>query len=471
MNAKDAVPRKKLNFVDPAEFTPHFAWKKTVRDPETEHVFCEGVDLAAAAASFGTPTYLYSRTAIDEAYKEFERGLRGIPHTICFAVKSNGNLSILKNLAQMGSGFDIVSGGELEHLGHLGVRGERIVFSGVGKTRYEIRDALQYVAGGGGRHPKRTNSGILLFNVESEAELDVLLEESERHVRLGGRVPSVAIRVNPDVAAGGHPHISTGKHNHKFGLDWPEARRLYLAHKDSKFLHWKGISAHIGSQIVSLDPFRQAFARIARYVEELRRAGIQLYYLDLGGGLGVRYTTEKTSSRVAYAQMVAKLVRPLGLHLLLEPGRSIVAAAGILLTRVIYTKRNRGKTFVVVDAAMNDLLRPALYGAAHPITRIARAAGATKVPTQRVDIVGPVCETGDCLLHDWPLAEVRPGDLLAIWAAGAYGMTQASNYNARPRPSEVLIDGTRSKLIRRRETQDDLLRTDVLAHTRRPRFV
>jgi diaminopimelate decarboxylase len=234
-------------------------------------------------------------------------------------------------------------------------------------------------------------------------------------------------------------------------------------------LQWKGISAHIGSQIVSLAPFRRAFRRIAGYVGELRRAGIDLEYLDLGGGLGVRYTTEKTSSRVEYARMVAGLARPLGLHFLLEPGRSIIAAAGVLLTRVIYTKRNRGKTFVVVDAAMNDLLRPALYSAVHPITQIARVAGRKKMAAERVDIVGPVCETGDCLLHDWPLGEVKPGDLLAIWVAGAYGMTQASNYNARTRPSEVLIEGTRSKLIRRRETQDDLLRTDALGPVRRSR--
>ena len=244
---------------------------------------------------------------------------------------------------------------------------------------------------------------------------------------------------------------------------------VYLCHKDSDYLRWKGISAHIGSQIVSLVPFRRAFRRIAGYVAELRRAGIQLEYLDLGGGLGVRYTNEKTSSRAAYAQMLAGLVRPLGLHVLLEPGRSIIAAAGILLTKVIYTKRNRGKTFIVVDAAMNDLLRPALYGAVHPITRVSRKRVDTKTPRQLVDIVGPVCETGDCLLHDWPLGDVEPGDVLAIWAAGAYGMTQASNYNARTRPSEVLVGGTRSKLIRRRETQDDLLRTDALAPTRRHR--
>jgi diaminopimelate decarboxylase len=467
MSAQRASSRKRLTFVDPAEFTPQFAWKKSAHSKEVEHVFCESVDLVTAAESFGTPAYVYSRAAIADAYKEFERGLSKIPHTICFAVKSNGNLSILQHLAKMGSGFDIVSGGELEHLGHLGVRGDRIVFSGVGKTREEIRAALQYSPSGSAGRAKRRSEGILLFNVESEAELEVLLEESQRNAARGGKIPSVAIRVNPDVAAGGHPHIATGSHTHKFGLDWPAARRLYLAHKDSKHLQWKGISAHIGSQIVSLTPFRRAFRRIAGYVSELRRAGIDLEYLDLGGGLGVRYTTEQNSPRVDYARMVGGLVQPLGLHLLLEPGRSIIAASGVLLTRVIYTKRNRGKTFVVVDAAMNDLLRPALYGAVHPITQIARFAGRKKMADERVDIVGPVCETGDCLLHDWPLGEVKPGDLLAIWVAGAYGMTQASNYNARTRPSEVLIEGTRSKLIRRRETQDDLLRTDALGPGRR----
>ena len=469
MSPQASGPRKKVAFIDPAEFTPHFAWKKSARGKNVEHVFCEGVDLVAAAESFGTPTYLYSRTAITDAYREFDRGLGKTPHTICFAVKSNGNLSILQRLAKMGSGFDIVSGGELEHLGHLGVRGDRIVFSGVGKTRHEIREALQYSLSARASGKGRGDGGILLFNVESEAELEVLLEEAELNVSRGGTIPAVAIRVNPDVAAGGHPHIATGSHTHKFGLDWPEARRLYLAHRDSKYLRWKGISAHIGSQIVSLAPFRHAFRRIAGYVQELRRAGIHLEYLDLGGGLGVRYTTEKNSSRIAYARMVASLVRPLGLHLLLEPGRSIIAAAGILLTKVIYAKQNRGKTFVIVDAAMNDLLRPALYGAVHPITRVARDFGGKKETGVRVDIVGPVCETGDCLIRDWPLGKVEPGDLLAIWVAGAYGMAQASNYNARSRPGEVLIDGTRSKLIRRRETRDDLLQTDVLAPTRRLR--
>jgi diaminopimelate decarboxylase len=266
--------------------------------------------------------------------------------------------------------------------------------------------------------------------------------------------------VNPDVQAGGHPHIATGRHEHKFGLDWAEAKRLYLMHRDSNWIQWQGISAHIGSQITSLEPFRRAVGRLARYVGELRGAGIDLRYLDVGGGLGVRYSDQKPPTRTQYARLVAQMVRKLGVHLLLEPGRSIIAPAGILLTQVVYTKTNRGKTFVVVDSAMNDLMRPALYGAIHPITKVTRYPEEKKTGRQRVDIVGPVCETGDCFLSDWPLGEVKPGDVLAIWVAGAYGMAQSSNYNARRRPAEILVEGKSFRVIRRRETQDDLLRTD-----------
>src|SRR6267143_1251767 len=388
---------------------------------------------------------------------ELHGGLGALPHTLCFAVKSNGNLSILDHLAKLGSGFDIVSGGELQHLQRIGVRGERIVFSGVGKDRYEIREALNYRAGGrGGR------TGILLFNVESEAELEILAEEAARLAGRGGKPPAAAIRVNPDVQAGGHPHIATGRHEHKFGLDWSEAKRLYLAHRDSKWIRWQGISAHIGSQITTLAPFRRALQRLAGFVGELRRAQIDLRYVDVGGGLGVRYSDQEPPSRTEYARLVSRMVRELGEHLLLEPGRSIIAPAGILLTRVVYTKTSRGKTFVVVDSAMNDLMRPALYGAIHPITKTVRAGKENDDDRKRVDIVGPVCETGDCFLRDWPLGEVKASNLLAIWVAGAYGMSQASNYNARCRPAEVLVEGKRFRLIRRRETQNDLLRTDVL---------
>ena len=467
MSADSFSPDRALEFVDPATFTPQFAWRKASETKSLEEVYCEGVALSSVAKKFGTPAYLYSGTAISDAYRELDRGLDEVPHTVCYAVKANGNLSILSQLAKLGSGFDIVSGGELEHLGRIGVRGDRIVFSGVGKSREEIRAALEYSSGAkksksrqGAAARKR---GILLFNVESEAEFEMLLAESERAVRGGNGPTPAAVRVNPDVQAGGHPHISTGRYHHKFGLDWPEAKRLYLKGKDARFLRWQGISTHIGSQIVSLEPFQLAFERVDGYVRELQSAGIVLRYLDFGGGLGVRYTDEKIASREEYARMVARVVRPLGLHLLLEPGRAIVAAAGVLLTRVIYTKVNRGKSFVIVDAAMNDLLRPALYAAVHPITRVTRAgADRGASAARRVDVVGPVCETGDCLLRDWPLGEVQPGDLLAIWAAGAYGMAQASNYNGRARACEVLVAGSRAKLIRRRETQDDLLWTDVL---------
>lgn len=463
------TPGKKLRYVDPAEFTPHFGWRKTPGAESREAVFSEGVELAEAARKFGTPLYLYSRAAIHQAYGELDRGLGNLPHTICFAVKANGNLSILNELAQRGSGFDLVSGGELDHLGRIGVRGDRIVFSGVGKTAEEMRCAMNYSAGANG-NGRLEEAGILLFNVESEAELEVLRAEAARHAGRGGRVPSVALRVNPDVQAGGHPHIATGRYHHKFGLDWQEAKRIYLRYKGAKEIRWEGISAHIGSQIVSLAPFRRAFQRIAGYVKELQREGIPLRYLDFGGGLGVRYTNEKVSGREEYARMVSRIAEPLGLHLLLEPGRSIIAPAGVLLTRVLYVKETRGKTFVIVDAAMNDLIRPALYAAVHPITRVARAGeskGSSPRAKKRVDVVGPVCETGDCLIRDWPLGEVRAGDVLAIWTAGSYGMTLSSNYNGRCRAAEILVDGSDAKLVRRRETQDDLLSTDVLAQALR----
>jgi diaminopimelate decarboxylase len=448
---------QKPAFVDPAAFTPQFAWKKAARGRDLAAVFCEGVPLDDIAEREGTPSYAYSARALNDAVSELKRGLGTQPNTICFAVKSNGNLALLKHLAKLGCGFDIVSGGELELLRHIGVPGNRTVFSGVGKTREEMRAALRYSASN-----SQKKRGILLFNVESEAELEVLTEEAAREISRGGKPPSVSVRVNPDVQAGGHPHISTGKHEHKFGLDWGQAKRLYSTPRVSRWIAWHGISVHIGSQIVGLAPFCHALARLSSYVRELRTSGIDLRYLDFGGGLGVRYTNEKVPRRQDYARMVARAVRPLNVHLLLEPGRAIVGPAGVLLTRVLYVKKNRRKKFVVVDAAMNDLMRPALYGAVHPITRVTRNHTATPDSNhERVDLVGPVCETGDCFLHDWPLGSVQPGDLLAIWVAGAYGMAQTSNYNARCRPAEVLVQGNRYHLIRRRETHTDIIRTQL----------
>jgi diaminopimelate decarboxylase len=418
---------------DPARDTPGFSRRNGA-------LFCESASLERIAADAGTPAYVYSSAGITSAYRELDRAVGRLPHTLCYAVKANSNLSILRLLARLGSGFDIVSGGELYRLVRAGVSGSRAVFSGVGKSREEIREALR--------------ARIRLFNIESESELDLLSAEAARFRR---RAPA-AIRVNPDVAAGGHPHISTGRHQHKFGVDWTDARRLYLQHRDSRWIEWQGISAHLGSQILSLPPFERGLRRLAGYVVELRRAGITLRYLDFGGGLGVRYAHEQPPSMRAYARALSTIARPLRCHLLLEPGRAIVASAGVLLTRVLYTKRNRGKTFVVVDAAMNDFMRPALYDAVHPMTPVHLSDRTVDERTARVDVVGPVCETGDCFLHDWPLGEVSPGDLLVLWGAGAYGFVEASNYNSRPRPAEVLVDGARVKIVRRRESRADMVR-------------
>jgi len=445
--------RRGLPCADPATHTPQFSWRRTGKT--SREVFCEDVPLSEIARRYETPTYVYSRRAITDAFHEIDRGLTRVPHLLCFAVKANGNLSILKLLAGLGSGFDIVSGGELEHLGHIGIPGKRIVFSGVGKTREEIREALHY------RNNRSSDAGILQFNVESPAELEILIEESARLAR--GTIPGVSIRVNPDVKAGGHPHIATGLQHHKFGVSWPEARKLYLAHLNTKAIRWQGISAHIGSQIVELAPFRRALQRLAGYLLDLRQQGIALKILDVGGGLGVRYTNERPASRKAYARMIADIVRPLGVELLLEPGRSIIAESCVLLARVIYTKRNSGKSFVIIDAAMNDLMRPVLYDAPHPITSVVQRGAPQVNAANRADIVGPVCETGDTFLFDWPLGNVSQGDLAAIWVTGAYGFAQSSNYNGRGRAAEVLVDRNTPKLIRRRETRKDLLRTDVLA--------
>src|SRR5882724_5615189 len=440
MSAQAAVPTQNHAYVDPAEFTPYFGWKKE-KTGKSESVFCEGVSLADAAAKFGSPLYLYSKGAIEQAYAELDGGLAGLAHTLCFAVKSNGNLTILKTLAKLGSGFDVVSGNELLHLQHLGVPGNRIVFSGVGKSREEIRVGLRY---NGKKRGKP--SGILLFNVESDEELEVLLEESAKHVARGGHVPGVAIRVNPDVQAGGHPHISTGRYEHKFGLGWDAAFVLYKKYANAKQISWDGISAHIGSQITDLEPFREALGRVVGYVSQLRAVGIRLRSLDFGGGLGVRYTDQQVPSRDEYAKLIASLVKPLGIQLLLEPGRNIIAPAGVLLTRVRYVKQSERKRFVVVDAAMNDLMRPALYGAVHAITKVTRAARGDTA-REPADVVGPVCETGDCFLRNWPMEEVKAGDVVAIWTAGAYGMSLASNYNARCRPRKCWSRGSARELF------------------------
>jgi diaminopimelate decarboxylase len=431
VSAATSHPRasRSAPMADPAGYTPGFSYRGS-------HLYCEGVSVEEVARRFGTPAYLYSRASIEEAYRRMDSAFGKLPHTICYAMKANSTLGILRLFAALGSGFDIVSGGELYRLRRIGVPGSRIVFSGVGKTSEEIREALR--------------ARILLFNVESPAELDLLASEASRlRVRA-----AASIRVNPDVKAGGHPHISTGLHSHKFGIDWETARGLYLQHRDSRWIDWRGISAHIGSQILSLSPHRRALARLAGFVRELARSGVSLRYLDAGGGLGIRYTSEQPPEKAAWAADLARVVRPLGCHLLIEPGRSLIGSAGVLLMHVLYTKENHGKNFVIVDAAMNDFMRPALYDATHPITPARRSSGSLT----RADIVGPVCESGDCFLQDWPLGKVASNDVLVLWGAGAYGTVQASNYNSRQRPAEILVEGKRMRVIRRRESRGDMVR-------------
>jgi diaminopimelate decarboxylase len=412
--------------IDPTKFTPHFNWSN-------ESLQVEGVALAGLAAKYGTPAYIYSRAAIEDAYRQYQIAFRTVPTKICYAVKANSNLSILRLLAKQGSHFDIVSGGELYRLKRSGIPASRAVFSGVGKTREEIREALR--------------EKIHCFNVESESELDLLIEEASRT----HKPAPAAIRVNPDIESLRHRHISTGHHQHKFGIDWPNARRLYLAHRNTRWLEWKGISAHIGSQILSINPVRKAAAHMAAHFAVLRKNGILLEHLDLGGGLGVRYANEKPLSLKVYARTIIKAVKPLNCRLMLEPGRSIVGPAGVLLMRVLHRKSNHGKNFIIVDAAMNDFLRPALYNGVHPITPVKRSAAHAKII--RADIVGPVCESGDSFLKDWPIEEVQQGDILALWGAGAYGFAESSNYNSRPRPPEILVSKNKSKIIRQRETR------------------
>lgn len=417
--------------IDPAGYTPEFSWRGN-------DLYCEGVRVEEIAAQVGTPAYVYSAASITAAYRKLDRALGRQPHTICYAVKANSNLTILRLLTRLGSGFDIVSVGELFRLQRAGADAESIVFSGAGKSREEIREALR--------------ARIGLFNVESPAELEILASEASR----SGSPAPAAVRVNPDVEAGGHPHISTGRRTHKFGMDWETARALYLQYRDSRWIEWRGISAHIGSQILSLTPFRRAFTRLARHFRELADSGVKLRYLDFGGGVGVRYSNEKPLSPSEYAKTITAILRPLRCHLLLEPGRSLVAPAGVLLMRALYTKENRGKNFVIVDAAMNDFIRPALYDAVHPITPARRSNG--NIPEIRVDVVGPVCESGDFFAQDRPLARVSGGDLLVLWGAGAYGFVESSNYNSRLRPPEVLVEGSRFRMIRRRESLSDLIR-------------
>ncbi|MEW6313017.1 MAG: diaminopimelate decarboxylase [Pseudomonadota bacterium] len=396
-------------------------------------LYAEQVPLTRIAAEYSTPCYVYSKAALSTAYQNYDRAFAAREHLVCYAVKANPNLAILNLFARLGSGFDIVSGGELQRVLAAGGDARRVVFSGVGKSAAEMRLALE--------------ADILCFNVESESELHRL-----NHVasKLGKRAP-VSLRVNPDVDARTHPYISTGLKENKFGVQFDEALALYLAAARLPHLRITGIDCHIGSQLIDIAPFAAALDKVLDLVERLEADGIAIEHLDLGGGLGIRYRDETPPDLAAYAQQILARLQGRPQKLLLEPGRYLVGNAGVLLTRVEYLKHNTGRNFAVVDAAMNDLMRPALYDAYHHIAAVQQHDGAA----QHYDIVGPVCESGDFLGKDRKLA-LGESDLLAVMSAGAYGMSMSSNYNTRPRAAEVMVDGDTLHLIRARETVERL---------------
>ncbi|SUD66840.1 diaminopimelate decarboxylase [Pseudomonas putida] len=396
-------------------------------------LFAEGVALSAIAERFGTPTYVYSRAHIEAQYRSYTDALQGIEHLVCFAVKANSNLGVLNVLARMGAGFDIVSGGELERVLAAGGRADRVVFSGVGKTRADMRRALEV--------------GVHCFNVESTDELERLQVVAAEM----GKVAPVSLRVNPDVDAGTHPYISTGLKENKFGIAIADAEAIYVRAAQLPNLEVVGVDCHIGSQLTTVEPFLDALDRLLDLVDRLADCGIHLRHLDLGGGVGVRYRDEEPPLVADYIKAIRERVGGRDLALVFEPGRYIVANAGALLTRVEYLKHTEHKDFAIIDAAMNDLIRPALYQAWMGVSAVTPREGEGRA----YDLVGPICETGDFLAKDRQL-NLAEGDLLAVQSAGAYGFVMSSNYNTRGRCAEILVDGDQAFEVRRRETIAEL---------------
>ena len=407
---------------------------------QSNELRCDRASLEKIAARFGTPAYVYSRSAIEENFRSLERSMAGIPNLICYSVKANSNLKILNLLRQAGAGFDVVSGGELARVVRVDAKPETVVFSGVGKTEAEIDAGI--------------SAGILMFNVESAGELEVIA----RRARQVGIRANISIRVNPDVEADTHPYISTGQFIHKFGVPKPEAMELYRRAARIPHLRVRGIACHIGSQILEVAPFAQALDEILDLARQLAQERIQVDCLDLGGGYGIRYIEESPLPIDHLAEELKKRLAGTSYRLVLEPGRALVGDAGVLLTRVLYVKRNQRKHFVVVDAGMNDLMRPTLYGSLHQILPVKRRTEDTFL----ADVVGPLCETGDFLARDREIAHVEPGDLVAVMTAGAYGYVLSSNYNSRPRPAEVMVDGERFEVIRPRESLEDLMAAEKM---------
>jgi diaminopimelate decarboxylase len=404
-------------------------------------LYCEQVPLADLAARAGTPAYVYSSQSILANYRAYDDALGDLPHLVCYAVKANSSLAVLALLARAGAGFDIVSGGELYRVIQAGGDPSKVVFSGVGKTAAEVEYALA--------------SGIRGFNCESESELALIDALAARR----GVKAAFSIRVNPDVDAATHPYISTGLSRHKFGIDIREAAAVYGRARRHTCLVADGVSCHIGSQILDPSPILEAVDKALELAAALRAQGHPIRHLDLGGGLGIAYNErEKTPAIPAYVESLRAKLRESGLAVTVEPGRSIVGAAGALIARVLYRKRNGSKEFVVVDAAMNDLIRPSLYGAYHEIMPVRR----NRLPQIVADVVGPVCESGDFLARDRPMADVMPGDFLAVRDAGAYGFVLSSNYNSRPRAPEILVEGAAWRIVLARETHEDLVRGETL---------
>jgi len=408
-------------------------------DYHNDRLFAEQVDLEELAATYGTPLYVYSRATLERHWKAFDQALGEHRHLVCYAVKANSNIAVLALLARLGSGFDIVSAGELARVLHAGGDPSKVVFSGVGKTRVEMEQALE--------------TGIRCFNIESSAELNRLNEVATTH----GVVAPVSLRVNPDVDANTHPYISTGLKQNKFGIPVEYALDVYQQAADAGHLRIEGVDCHIGSQLTEISPFVDALDRVLELVQHIEERGIEIHHLDLGGGLGVRYQNEHPPSPQQYVRPLMARLAKTSKEILIEPGRAIAANAGILLTEVQYLKESEDKNFAIVDAAMNDLIRPALYSAWQDIIAVVPRPQ----PGTRYDVVGPVCETGDFLGKQRELS-IRQGDLLAVRSAGAYGFTMSSNYNSRPRAAEILVDGEQAHLIRRRETLEELFSQEYL---------
>ena len=407
--------------------------------PNNGQLCAESVPLNEIAKRFGTPCYVYSRAALESALDEFLVELEGIDAQVCYAVKANSNLAVLNVFARRGAGFDIVSAGELQRALAAGADPRKIVFSGVGKTREEMIFALQ--------------TGILCFNIESAPELERLNEVAGS---LGVRAP-ISLRVNPNVDAKTHPYISTGLKENKFGVAYDDALSIYRRAASLPHIDVTGIDCHIGSQLLDPSPFEEALDKLLLLVDQLASAGISLHHIDLGGGLGIRYRDDEAPSVKSYLQPLLRKLTGRPLKVLLEPGRRLVGNTGLLLTRVEYLKPGEIKNFAIVDAAMNDLARPALYDAWHDIVPVCPRDSEAR----NWEIVGPICESGDFLGHNRPLA-IEPGDLLAILSAGAYGMAMSSNYNTRPRAAEVMVDGDKAFLVRRREAIEDLYALESL---------